>query len=125
VAGGATKFDAGKAPVHNGFVRYFAKAMIGVAMVSDYGFRKYGTWGGWRSVPDGVSRYTDAKTRHQVAQEIEGAYDITDSGLPHCFQEAWNALARCEKLLDEGAVQIMRGNDIENGKPILGTARVL
>lgn len=122
---GAFKLDGGKAPIYQGVVQYFSRAWIALAWVSEYGFRKYGEWGGWRKIPDALPRYSDAKARHLLLQEIEGAYDITDSGLPHAVQELWNAAARVELLIEAGEIQIMRGNDIVDGKPVLGTARAV
>lgn len=120
---GAVKFDGGKAPVYQGFLNRFPRAIMGVAMVSEYGFRKYGTFDGWEKVPNALPRYTDAKDRHGLLQSIEGGYDAKDSGLPHALQEAWNAMARAELLLQAGAIEITRGNEIKDGKPVLGTAR--
>lgn len=125
VKSGATKFDGGKSPIYNGFLRYFPRAVDAVAMVSEYGQRKYGTWGGWHDVPDGIARYTDAKCRHMVKQESEGPYDDGDSGLAHAAQEAWNAMARLELLLEQGKVENRRGNEIKDGKPVLGTAKAV
>ena len=124
--GAASKKDVGKVPFHQGLVAYFPRALQGVAMVSEYGARKYGRYGGWSDVPDCVVRYSDAKARHLFAGEIEGLYDEKDSGLAHALQEAWNALARAEKMLQAGTIAVRRGNDIgTDGKPILGTARPL
>jgi hypothetical protein len=121
----AVKFDDGKAPIFQGFINRFPRAIIGVALVSEYGQRKYGSYDGWERVPNGLARYTDAKFRHAVAQSIDGPYDEYDSGLAHAAQEAWNAMARYEMLLRSGEVKLMRGNDIVDGKPVLATARAL
>lgn len=121
----AVKFDGGKAPIYQGFLNRFPRAIVGIAMVSEYGQRKYGTYDGWEKVPDGLNRYTDAKARHMLNQSIEGAYDDNDSGLAHALQEAWGAMARAELLLQGRAIEIRRGNEIVNGKPVLGTARAL
>lgn len=123
VPGGAVKFDGGKAPIYQGFLNRFPRAIMGVAMVSEYGQRKYGSYDGWEKVPDGLKRYTDAKARHMLNQSIEGPYDDGDSGLAHALQEAWGAMARAEMLIQKGAIEIRRGNEIVNGKPVLGTAR--
>lgn len=124
---GASKYDANKIPVEQGFHNYFPRAALAVAMNSEYGFRKYQEWGRWRKVPDGVKRYGDAKARHSSMEKIEGLYDDGDSGIAHATQEAWNALAKLELLLTEGTVEVRRGNDVEfvNGvpKPVLGTAK--
>lgn len=120
---GEFKLDAGKAPIYQGVLKYFPRALVGLAWVSDYGFRKYGEWGGWRRIDNALLRYSDAKARHTVLQEIEGPYDVSDSGLPHALQDLWNAAARVELLIEAGEIQIMRGNEIVDGKPVLGTAR--
>lgn len=120
--GGATKLDAGKAPVWQGFIDYFPNAMLAVAWTSDYGFRKYGEWGGWRKLPNAIRRYFDGNARHNLLNSVE-VYDDGDSGLAHAAQDAWNAMAKLELLIAEGKVEIRRGNDIVNGKPVLGTAR--
>lgn len=123
--GGAKKLDANKVPIYEGCIQYFPRALMAVAMVSEYGFRKYGAWGGWRGVLDGVVRYTSAKYRHGLMQEIEGPYDVGDSGLSHAAQEAWNALAKLERLLEANAIENRRGNEIVDGKPVLNTARAV
>jgi hypothetical protein len=96
------KLDAGKAPVHQGVMVYFPRAILEVARVSAHGARKY-TWNGWRSVEGGIIRYSDAMERHIVKEQIEGPID-KDSGpdeLLHAAQVAWNALARLELMLEE------------------------
>jgi hypothetical protein len=123
VPGGAVKFDGGKAPIYQGFLARFPRAIKAVANVSAYGFAKYGTFDGWEKVPNAIKRYTDAKARHATLQEIEGPYDIHDSGLAHAAQEAWGAFARLELLLQQGLVKDMTGNIIKDGKPVLGTAK--
>ena len=91
------KLDAGKAEVLRGALHYFPRALEAVAEVSGFGARKY-TWGGWRSVPNGASRYGDAMARHLTKEAYEGDFDF-DSGLRHAAHAAWNALARLELLL--------------------------
>lgn len=125
--GSARKMDAGKAPIMQGFDRYFANARTAVAMVSEYGDRKYAIHPNhyttqWQEVPDGLNRYGDACERHGNMRHIEGEYDVKDSGLSHLAQKAWNAMAELELAIRTGKVEIMRGNEIKDGKPILGTA---
>lgn len=91
------KLDAGKAPIVRGVLCYFPRALEEVAKVSGFGAAKY-TWGGWESVPDGVSRYSDAMGRHIIGEAIDGEIDPA-TGLPHAAQVAWNALARLELML--------------------------
>jgi hypothetical protein len=94
------KLDAGKAPVMRGVMMYFPRALVAVANVSNYGAEKY-TWGGWLSVEDGISRYSDALGRHLLAEAIDGSID-PDTDLLHAAQVAWNALARLELMLRLG-----------------------
>src|SRR3990167_150811 len=120
MAGGGSKKDFGKCPVVQGCLQYFPMALMAVAWVSEYGFRKYGSWGGWKKVPNGSVRYLNAKGRHFLKEFIEGPYDDGDSALAHAAQDAWNALARLEKLLEEGQLEMRMGNEIKDGLPILG-----
>lgn len=96
---GAVKFDSGKTPIYRGGLGYFPRAISCVAAVSAFGATKY-AWDGWRYVPDGLNRYTDAMVRH-LAAEAEGETLDTDSGLLHAAHCAWNALARLELILDQ------------------------
>lgn len=93
------KLDSGKAPIMSGVMHYFPRALEQVALVSDYGAKKY-TWNGWETVPDGVRRYGDALARHVAWEVIDGPTD-PKTGLMHAAQVAWNALARLELLLRE------------------------
>ena len=74
----------------------FSGALLEVAKVSTYGAHKY-TPNGWKSVPDGVQRYSDAMLRHLLAESISPTDD--ESGLLHAAQVAWNALARLELMI--------------------------
>ena len=94
------KLDAGKAPIIGGVCHCFPHALKAVAEVSAYGATKY-TWEGWKSVPDGIARYSDAMGRHILAEAIDGAID-PETGLMHAAQAAWNALARLELMLRAG-----------------------
>lgn len=60
----------------------------------------FGADNGWRSVPDGQQRYTDAMLRHWLADPC-GLSPDPDSGLAHAAHLAWNALARLELMLAE------------------------
>ena len=96
------KLDAGKSPILAGSIQYFPLALEAVAQVSAFGAGKY-TWGGWRTVPDGVRRYGDALARHLTKEAVDGDHD-PDSGLVHAAHTAWNALARLELMLAERGV---------------------
>lgn len=90
------KLDAGKTRV--GLVALgFADALLAVADVGTFGAAKYSD-NGWRQVPNGEARYTDALLRHILA-EPAGAVD-EQSGLLHAAHAAWNALARLQLMID-------------------------
>jgi hypothetical protein len=92
------KLDAGK--VRAGLVLGgFSRALWAVSEVGTFGARKY-TPNGWRSVPDGIERYTDALERHRLLEAMGHCTD-PDSELLHAAHTAWNALARLELLLLE------------------------
>lgn len=93
------KLDAGKAPIWKGVVSYFPRALKAIAEVSEFGSRKY-VWGGWKSVPEGVNRYTDALLRHLIEEACDEAID-PETELAHAAHAAWNALARLELLILE------------------------
>ena len=98
------KLDFGKAPIFQGLIDYFPRAITAVADVSRRGAEKY-SWKGWETVPDGFKRYSDALARHLTKESTEGRYDTGPNGLGpevlHASQVAWNALARLELLLME------------------------
>ena len=75
----------------------FARALTAVSDVGTFGAKKY-TPHGWRSVPHGFERYTDAMVRHQLAEAVGEQFDA-ESGLSHAAHAAWNALARLELML--------------------------
>ena len=82
------KLDQGK-PRMSLVLGGFAEALTAVAAVGTFGAQKY-TDNGWREVPQGQERYTDALLRHLLAPE-----DIDpESGHYHDAHVAWNALAR-------------------------------
>ncbi len=89
------KDDGAKAPIQQGFLDYFPRAVKAVAEISKYGFDKYGAWGGWVSVPDGERRYDNACARHTVDRVKDGPLD-PESGLLHRAHRAWNAMATLE-----------------------------
>lgn len=101
------KLDSGKAPIFDGVLQYFPRALKAVAELSDYGANKY-AWEGWRSVPNAFKRYSNALGRHILKEKTEGLYDLeirNDPKFPaeilHATQVSWNSLARLEKLLEE------------------------
>jgi hypothetical protein len=95
----AKRDDANKSPVVEGCFHYFPKALMAVAIVSDFGSRKYGvslSKKNWMGLEQG--RIANSLGRHLLAEEIEGSWDI-ESGLLHKAHTAWNALAALEKEL--------------------------
>jgi hypothetical protein len=89
------KLDAGKVQPRLIF-HQMPLALIEVARVGTYGAKKYSERG-WREVPDGINRYSDAMLRHYLAEADEELDQ--ESGLLHAAQVAWNALARLELLM--------------------------
>ena len=92
------KLDAGKvrpALVLGGF----ARALLEVSKVGTFGATKY-TDNGWMEVPNGESRYDDAKLRHWLTEKAGKPTD-PDTNLIHAAHEAWNALARLDLILRE------------------------
>ena len=94
---GARKDDGGKAPIYRGGLLYFGRAIALASQVSEFGATKY-AWNGWKHVPDGFNRYSDAMLRHLV-KEGQGEILDPDSGLPNIGHTLWNSLARTELYL--------------------------
>jgi|SRR6185437_1063654 len=99
-----------KPKVRQGFTRYFSNAVIAVTKISEFGFRKHGSWGGWRNYP--AEEYENACDRHTAAL---GRGEIIDpeSGYPHRWHKAWNALAEVEFHYEEDCKMICPGSAIE------------
>lgn len=97
------KLDGGKNRIGL-MVAGFADALTAVAQVTTFGATKY-TPGGWRTVPDGIDRYTDALYRHLLAHGRGEQLD-PDSGLPHLAQAAWNCLAVLQLSIDHGVLGV-------------------
>jgi hypothetical protein len=96
---GAVKFDKGKPAIYRGFIKYFPRAIWGVAEISTFGAKKY-AWNGWADVADGLDRYADAKCRHELLHAMGEECDA-DSQELHLKHEAWGAMARLELYLRE------------------------
>lgn len=85
------KLDAGKNRL--GLVLHgFSTALLEVGRVGTYGAGKY-TDNGWRTVPNGEERYTDALYRHLLAEAAGETHD-PETEVLHAAHAAWNALAR-------------------------------
>lgn len=101
------KLDLGKAPIFEGVLQYFPRALTAVASLSEWGSKRY-SWEGWRDVPEAFRRYSNAMGRHILKEKTEGLYDLDAANDPkypaqilHATQVAWNALARLDKLIEE------------------------
>lgn len=91
------KFDLGKNRLDL-VLGGFSRAIEAIGMVGTYGANKY-VENGWVSVPDGISRYSDAMLRHYFSSKNEEV--DKDSNLLHLSHLAWNALAILELTLRE------------------------
>lgn len=100
-----TKNDGDKAPIHQGCLNYFPRALEHIAIISAGGAKKYG-WDGWDQVEDGINRYLDAEGRHTIEHNKGEVFDPDHSRycsepVRHLGQKAWNALAALELVLRE------------------------
>jgi hypothetical protein len=96
----AEKQKAAKVPVWQGVFAYFSRALEAVGNVSKFGAAKHNNGNlptKWRDYPADV--YADALARHILVENGGELYD-SESNMLHACHEAWNALARLEKLLE-------------------------
>ncbi len=107
------KLDAGKVRPSL-IIGGMPRAMLAVARVGTYGAEKY-TEDGWRDVPDGIKRYTDAMDRHRLQEAVAPCDD--ESGLLHAAHLAWNALARLELMLLELMLSAEHDQEEETSRP--------
>lgn len=91
--GKGVKHDSGKI-IAGVLFEEFPRALIGLCEVATFGAEKYSR-NDWQHVEDAHRRYSDAMVRHMLAK---GSGEINDpeTGLPHVFHIAWNALAIAE-----------------------------
>lgn len=83
-----------------------ASALAGMADVAGYGARKY-TASGWKDVPDGVVRYTEAMYRHCFSL-LGGEVSDPESGFPHRSHILWNCVAMLELAYRENKLDELR-----------------
>lgn len=98
------KADTGKAPVEQGFVQYFPRAIEAVALISAYGAKKYDvpySDKNWERVENGLGRYADGRSRHITGEYKDGPHD-PESEFLHAAHAAWNAMAYLELMLRDG-----------------------
>lgn len=91
---------AAKAPVWQGVIAYFSRALEVVGAISRMGCVKHNNGvmpTKWRDYP--VETYSDALARH-ILEEGKGYLYDSESHMLHAGHAAWNALARLEKLLE-------------------------
>jgi len=91
------KFDGGKLLAHIIF-EDFPDAIKEVVRVATFGAKKYER-SSWKTVSNGLQRYSDAKARHFL-EAAAGVELDEESGLDHLAHEAWNALATLQLKLE-------------------------
>lgn len=91
------KFDEGKLLAHIIF-EDFPDAIKEVIRVATFGAKKYER-SSWKTVTNGLQRYSDAKARHFL-EAAAGVELDEESGLDHLAHEAWNALATLQLKLE-------------------------
>ena len=87
------KYDKGK-NIAGVLFEDFPNALDGVSSVATFGAEKYKR-SSWCTVENGLQRYQDALVRHQIAKGRGETLD-PESGRPHSWHIAWNALAIAE-----------------------------
>lgn len=117
----ATKAKYTRDQVYLGMIARFPRAVKEIAKVSVYGSEKHHREMAdmsFLTVPDAYRTYTEALSRHLVAEAVEGPKNPQDGGLLHAAQAAWNALARLEVLLrhEEGIDGAYDEPDLTNMK---------
>jgi len=91
------KYDGGKLLAHIIF-EDFPDAVKELVRVATFGARKYER-SSWKTVSNGLQRYSDAKARHFL--DAAAGVDLDEeSGLDHLAHEAWNALATLQLKLE-------------------------
>lgn len=106
---------AAKAPVFQGCIAYFPRALREVARVSAFGAKKHGfdlADKGFLDPRYTEAMYQDAICRHIVDRLTEGEVCEADGGLYHRAQIAWNALASLERFLLELELEQEKENGV-------------
>lgn len=94
--GAGYKFDSGK--LRMSLLPF--DALECVVRVLEFGLSKGYKRGSWREVENGAERYLEALLRH-VSLLLQGEVSDRESGLPHVYHVACNALFLCAFHLDE------------------------
>jgi len=83
----------------------FGLALTAVADLGTTGSKKYSE-GGWKTVQDGIKRYTAAMTGHMLKERFE---DVdSDTKIPHAVATAWNSLARLQLMIQDNPEWVAR-----------------
>lgn len=96
-----SKYDAGLTDMS--YMEYFPLAFEAICKQSMFGADKGYARGSFADVPNAVPRYTAAMWRHYFKEGPLNDEKRVDpqSGLPHDFATAWNAVCRLELRLRE------------------------
>lgn len=100
------KYNEGKLPLDKVLFTQFPKAIQAIAKCSMYGHYKYKEYDkdmlNFKRVEGGSQTYADAVLRHSLNKSEEDP----ESGLPHVFHKAWNAMAELELWIEENDYEI-------------------
>jgi len=95
------KHNQGKLPINTMITVQFPKAIKAIAQTTLFGHEKYKEvdkdWLNFKRVEGGSQTYADASQRHGFDKHTLDS----ESGLPHIFHKAWNALAELEIWIEE------------------------
>lgn len=92
------KYDKDK-PRMGEMIQDFGDELFKVVKVWEFGANKYSK-SNWKKVDNGFDRYTNAMIRHFIQEQTTDGYD-EETGYPHAYHVAWNALARLHFLEKE------------------------
>lgn len=99
------KYNQHKLPLDIVISRQFPNALQAIALSSSYGHSKYAetdvNWDNFKKEPNSSASYADALQRHNIDKS-----GTDESGLPHIFMKAWNAMAECEMWVIENNFNI-------------------
>lgn len=114
----ADKQKAAKVPMWEGVFAYFSNALHAIGAISKFGATKHNEGKmptKWRDYPEPV--YANALARHITDENKTGDLYDSESNMLHAGHEAWNALARLEKLLERYPLVRPEPSPIQGGAP--------
>lgn len=97
------KHNSNKLPMSKLFEQ-FPDALQAIVLCSSYGAKKYketDVWDNFKKVQGGSKTYEDALVRHFLDDKFD-----KDSGMPHLFHRAWNALSALQLWIEEEGIDI-------------------